>query len=974
MKYNERSWAGHLIGWINLAVSEGRTIFQGATNDAGIKMASGKTKFPDVLLFTDKTSGIVFNGWELKFPDTAVDDREMLLNALEKAQRIHAESFVTWNGTEAVIWKIGDDRYVLDSLSEIKRYPPAAGIRTRDDLADYTRYEQNAGKLRQRAEEILHDLGQLLASGALKPAIDITGNFIEAVKSAAAIIQPQFRQEIERKKGSNKPFRDDFNSWKVYESSTLKILASSSRRAEVVHEEDVLAKFTFYNLIGKVLFYLTLSTNLDGLLAPIAIDQPRDIKSRLEEYFEVAKRIDYQAVFRPYFTDILDFTPVMDQAFYTLLQRFNEFDFKFLPPDVIGNILENLVPKEEKQKFGQYFTSEILANLVAFPAVSTAHSLLFDPTSGAGTFLSSFYQILKYHGQTSHGQLLNQIWGNDISHFPAILSVINLYKQEVTNHQNFPRVTRDDFFNLQPGQEILFPDPQQPGVQVSQPIPLFDGIASNFPFIQQEDIPNDILTDYFRGRFQSQQQAFLQDQTFKINERADYFTYCVYNSLHFLKVDGYLAAITSNAWLGKEYGVQFKKFLLDNFHIRYVVRSNAEHWFSDSQVSTVYTVLQKGPRKQPTRFVTLNFKLEEYFNNSDTAVQLKQIEALYTEIDHCQNPKNPNWTADISFPNLSHHTNGLMTVCSVDAARLQASLAETANWSTFFISDDLFGRFEQILKPLYPDVIDAFRGERTGWNPMFIIPAARVKHSGIEAHFLIPYVKSPTELKTLGFTGKYSYYLFSCSLPLKELQSQYPGAYQWIRKFEHVKNLNGTLTIPQACAGHKPFWYSLTPKPANIVTAINPYTRFFFSFSAEKFSIDQRLVAVNVKDQPAGSQKHDVTLIAALLNSVITLLTMEMRGTSRNLGALDLNANYFKKLKILDPALLDAAQVAAIKKAFLPLMQRQVGDIFSEVGKADRIGFDRVVLAAYGLDPGILENLYQTLLNSVTDRITLKEK
>ena len=81
-KLNERAWAGQLISWLQEEIREGRTLFQDATNDEGIKLKSGKTKFPDVLLFTDKVSGIIFNGWELKFPDTEADDREMLLNAL----------------------------------------------------------------------------------------------------------------------------------------------------------------------------------------------------------------------------------------------------------------------------------------------------------------------------------------------------------------------------------------------------------------------------------------------------------------------------------------------------------------------------------------------------------------------------------------------------------------------------------------------------------------------------------------------------------------------------------------------------------------------------------------------------------------------------------------------------------------------------------------------------------------------------
>ena len=111
IRRNERDWAGQLISWIKDAIAQGTTVFQDATNDTGVKLESGRTKFPDILLFTDKISGIVFNGWELKFPDTPVDDPEMLDNALEKAKTLKSESFVTWNGADAVIWRIDTSSY-----------------------------------------------------------------------------------------------------------------------------------------------------------------------------------------------------------------------------------------------------------------------------------------------------------------------------------------------------------------------------------------------------------------------------------------------------------------------------------------------------------------------------------------------------------------------------------------------------------------------------------------------------------------------------------------------------------------------------------------------------------------------------------------------------------------------------------------------------------------------------------------------
>ena len=492
-RMNERAWSGQIISWIKETISTGETIFEDATNDEGIKLKSGRTKFPDILLFIDKISGVVFNGWELKFPDTEVDDREMLLNALEKAERLNSNSFVTWNGAEAVIWKIGNE-YNIDKLSKLKTYPREKGINTRDDLANKQKYLKFEDKLKKRLNQILHDLEQLYLNEEIKEAVNISNDIIKAIHQAANYILPQFENLINYLKSTDKHFRKEFAEWKILENSTLTILKNSSRRVENIIPELVLAKFTFYKLIGKILFYLTLSENLSGKIPKIELSKNSDLKKQLEKYFNKAKKIDYQAVFNKDFTDTLPFNDIIELYLFKLIETFNEFDFVILPTEVIGNILENLVPKQEKQKFGQYFTPEPLANLVAFPAINTKNDIVFDPTSGTGTFLNSFYNILKYNRQTKHQKLLNQIWGNDISHFPAVLSVINLYKQKVSDTANFPRVTRSDFFNLKIGQTIKIPDNKDINKINKEKLPSFDAIISNFPFIRQEDIPNKILT------------------------------------------------------------------------------------------------------------------------------------------------------------------------------------------------------------------------------------------------------------------------------------------------------------------------------------------------------------------------------------------------------------------------------------------------------------------------------------------------
>lgn len=965
MKLNERSWAGQIISWIKQSINSGTTLFQDATNDEGLKVTSGRTKFPDILLFTDKVSGIVFNGWELKFPDTPADDVDMLENALEKAERLKSDSFVTWNGTEAIIWKINDDNYSLSSLEKLKVYPKEKDIINRNDLAQRNNYNKHEQKLQKRLNEILHDLGQLYKNGELKNAINISSNIVEAVTQTALHFIPQLKNEINELKGDNNEFRTAFNQWKITESATLKILSNSSRRVENIEPEEVLAKFSYYKLIGKVLFYLTLSENLSGKVSKLELKNNKEVQKQLNDFFNQAKKIDYQAVFESDFTDKIRFNDTMNELLFRLIAVFNEFDFKVLPTEVIGYILENLVPHEEKQKFGQYFTSETLANLVTFSAVKSRNDFVIDPTSGTGTFLNSFYNTLQFFGNKNHQQILNQIWGNDISHFPATLSVINLYKQKVDDTANFPRVIRKDFFAITPSQTIAIPDNKDIDKINQIPIPKFDAVISNFPFIQQEDIPNEILNTKFENEFAKTQTAFLNGSRFDINGKSDYYIYCFYNSIKFLKDNGVLSAITSNAWLGKNYGLQFKKFLLDNFHIKYVVKSNAEHWFKDSKVSTIFITLEKGTSREPTKFITINEKLETLFKNNS----LQLFEDFYTEVDNCNNSDTIKWKESTQFKNVFHKTDGTITVSIVEQPYLVNSLASQENWATYFVNKNPLSVFEQKLINPFKTIYETGRGTRTGWDPMYIIPKSNKEI--VEEEFLTPYLKSPTLLNTLEINSfEFSHYLFTCGEPETELKNNYPKAYAWIKKFENQNNKNNTLTIKEKGIKdkHKPYWYSLSPSLANVVVAINPFKRLFFSFSETQFAVNQRLTAIVAENE-------NLEIAVALLNSVVSLLIVELNGVTRNLGALDLNSDFFKKkMKMFDPSLLSDRQKESILAKFETLSKRPIQDYENEYKQKDRIAFDEEILNSYGFKADILPQLYSLLTDTIHNRVEMKNR
>lgn len=968
-RYNERVWAGQLVAWIKEVAASGSIVFQDATNDAGIRMASGRTKFPDILLFTDKVSGVIFHGWELKFPDTPVDDPTLLKNALEKAERLKSNSFVTWNGREAVIWGITNNDYTLNGLEKIKQYAPEPGITTREDLADRNKYRLFEARLKARLNDILHDLQQLFRDGKIKEAVNVSQDIVDAVRKIAGLAIPQIERIVLNRKDEDSEFRLSFNRWKITEQATLKLLATSSRRVEKVVPEAVLARFIYFKLVGKILFYQILVENFGGRIRPLQISSPAQACEELIPYFQEAGQIDYQAVFEEDFTDVLDFNEAVHRSLYDLVQIVAKYDFRILPGSVMGNILENLVPREERQKFGQYFTPEPLAHLVAFSALKTRHDLVFDPTSGAGTFLNAFYDILKYFGQTHHQSLLNQIWGNDISQFPALLSLITLYKQHVTDTANFPRVVRKDFFQMAPGQTIDIPDNNDVDKINTLEIPRFNAIVSNFPFIQQEDIPNDSLTAQFREEFQRSQQAFISQGTFNLNERSDFYVYCFYNSLKFLENNGYLAAITSNAWLGKNYGLQFKKFLLDNFSIRYVVRSSAEHWFKNAQVSTIFITLQRGQDRRSTKFITLDLKLSSLLLSDSEKPDLEKIEMLYAQIDDCANRDNPYWKPHEQFPYVFNSRDKSIAVSVIPYEKLLRSIAEQVNWASFFIAEDPLSIFAgKLINPHVENIFQTGRGTRTGQDEMYILTRDQIQTLGIEDQHLVPVVSSTRSVHSIFHVDLQETFLFVCDKPENELLKYFPNSYRWIQKWAFAHNKKG-IPLPEVLKHRKPYWYSLKAEPpANIFISMGPEKRLFFSYTPTPVFLNQRLIAIR-------TQQEDTLIVAALLNSIVSLLCVELNGVSRNLGALDLNADFFKtKMKILNPRLLKEEGKQAILSKFELLSKRPVKTYKSEFSRKDRIAFDRTVLEAYGYDPQLIHLLYKTLTDCIDARVNMKNK
>src|SRR5690606_24452472 len=258
---------------------------------------------------------------------------------------------------------------------------------------------------------------------------------------------------------------------------------------------------------------------------------------------------------------------------------------------------------------------------------------------------------------------LQKIWGMDIGKFPAELSTINLFRQDVSNYENFPKVICTDIFDVEKGKSFEFP-PINAGKdfeKIKIALPEFDALVGNFPFIRQEliekkskgykkkltkvlayeylltypklfklkNIKEQMLDEYRKlspEKLKTEIDRLVDKNNIelKLSGQADIYTYIYIHTATLLAKNGMFAIITSNSWLDVSYGSVLKEFFLDNFRIKAVIASWAEPWFEEASINTVVTVLEKKTttnEKQQVKFVKLKKKLSDLIPQRDLKLE-----------------------------------------------------------------------------------------------------------------------------------------------------------------------------------------------------------------------------------------------------------------------------------------------------------------------------------------------------------------
>ncbi len=875
--YNERSWAIDIISEITLFSSKLNKPIKRAGGESTIN--TGKKRFfPDVLLYGESSD--ILMGWELKMPDTSISDTNFIENAKIKADILKLNGFLLWNAKEAVLYLLENNEY-----KPYKNWDTSKGIiKSRVDV-------ENAKVVWvESLHLILKELNSLFESGTIQSKTVIDSFSDNSIIGFILNNSAKNAHELEEASKKDAKFRVEVNVWwRIFQHEYINRT-----------QWEVLSEIILVNWIHKILFANILTSFRDDAKAVYAIETTTTPLEATTIFNTISSTCDFWNIFQPQLGEKY----ITEESWCNLIELnllLRDIELASIGQELLQNILENIVSISKRKVSGQFTTPMFLARLLVHFTLNDVTQTLHDPCCGTGTIPRAMYDIKKEIGESSQ-DALSTIFASDKVAFP--LQMATLAITEAENIGNIIQVFQYDASKLAIGENIELRDPYN-GSKINRPYKPVAHIASNLPFIQQEDLK--ILNPNIKEETEQIIQRYL-GQRVKLNAKSDLYAYLPFHFWELLEEKGRLGIIISNSWLGTEWGSIFKNLLSQFFKIEFVITSGKGRWFNNADVVTNILILEKKEvsavsNNEITKFITI---LEDL-----TSMNNKEIEILYENI--------LTDTYDRGFNSIKYKTHEIMNI--------------PLNWNTLFI--DISWLDELNDKLIYTnELFDINRGERRGKDEMFYPK----KGHKIEPMYIKPVLRTAKDIKLLVTSAQSD--AFCCSESVEKLiELKHNGALSWIQKFEYQEGLVKKLSRKNL------FWYEMNNSTmADLVISLNPDKKIFIAKLNIKSFVNQRLTRFTAK------KEIDIDLIHTLLNSLLGIFFIESLGFGRGLGALDLSSTRMKKyLRVLNPDLLSQEQITLIKNRFSLVRDREIKNIIEEFKEEDRIEFDNTVLEAFGI-------------------------
>jgi hypothetical protein len=591
---------------------------------------TGNNRRSDLRIFRKGSQTPVLAG-EVKLPGTPEGrspyDPALMLDAFNKADNIQAQYFFTWNVNTFVLfdrskWNVPMlERRLRDW--DLGLNLTFSGDCKRPDVHTAIR-DKFLPALFQMLAEIVE--GKIVEWGL--PPDDV---FIRSLESH--LEWPVFgtRDYLLAASAEDAVFSAQLQSWMAAEMNWTFDPEDSDNWREILERA---ARTLCYIFSNRAIFYEAIRAKYPDDLNQLKMPRHGQNEQRgIYDYFRrqfkraVAQTGDYEPIFYPQVEDwagaLIFASDMACQGWSGLFANLAQYNFREIPHDVIGGIFQKLISPEERQKFGQFYTNEDIIDIINAFCIRRAGDTVIDPACGSGSFLVRAYHrkawLSEHAGRgqrnqdagKSHQDLLREIYGCDIALFAAHLATLNLASRRIEDEENYPYISRANFFKIPKRREKFCIVPGLRNAQGKKdelpvPLPDLDAVIGNPPYVRQEGIPKRNELTRQKGETKEAYEArqktakdYFQELCqelwpgLKLSGRSDLHCYFWPTAASLLKEGGYFGFLTSSSWLDVDYGFALQGWILKNFKLIAVIESLDEPWFKDARVKTCITILQR---------------------------------------------------------------------------------------------------------------------------------------------------------------------------------------------------------------------------------------------------------------------------------------------------------------------------------------------------------------------------------------------
>jgi hypothetical protein len=589
---HEVDFCAQVASTINVLVSQNPSAYSPfhEARVEGFGTEAGRRKRKD-LRFYDCYGKLILCG-EVKLPGTREGyspyDGKFCEDAEAKANNAGIRYFFTWNVSQFVLW----DRSLWDRPLLDRRVWDRRLARVLSSPEDVAREENLNFIKRSFLPDFLHDLADMVSGRRAEwlPPDDIFIHSLEGHLNWPVLLTSTY---ILEQTGKSRPFDRCVQRWMEDQEWTF----VRTPQEEWIKAVDNMAKTLAYVWANRLIFYKALRarfTELPRLELRRSIKNPDEALTALNRVFQKAvdRSGDYEPLLMPeakdWATGLVFHPPTAIDAWRGVLQEIESVDFREVPSDVVGRIFQKLIGPDERHRFGQHFTGDDVVDLINGFCIRSASDTILDPACGSGSFLvRAYYRKRHLDPSRPHLDLIGELFGCDISLYPAHLATLNLAAREINDEANYPRIARCNFFDVKPDRPFCeIPVPSESSDRTPILLPELDAIVGNPPYVSQLE-----MEKKDKARYASIVTESWPD--LELGGRSNLHCYFWPMAGRLLKPAGMFGFLTDATWLDSDYGFSLQAWLLRHFKILAIMESAAEPWFEDARVKTCVTILQR---------------------------------------------------------------------------------------------------------------------------------------------------------------------------------------------------------------------------------------------------------------------------------------------------------------------------------------------------------------------------------------------